>query len=78
MVPIRSIRGRIAEIGVRHTEVASCLEMHPTALSAILCGRREPPAGFEDRIKAVLDRLEAAEQAATRARKEVLAEGRLA
>ena len=49
--------------------------MHETLLNAILRGRREAPEGFEARVHAALDRLEAAERAAEEARERVLAEG---
>lgn len=74
----RSVQARIAEIGVRHADVAAQLGMHPSALSAILGGHRKPPADFEGRVSAALDLLEAAEQAASEARERVLAQGRAA
>ena len=72
------VRARIARIGIAHADVAAHLELHPTALSAILRGRRQPPAGFEARLTAALDLLEEAEKAASEARARVLAEGRTA
>lgn len=71
---IRKLRGRIAESGVYKVELARVLGIHPTQLSAILHGRRSAPAGFEARVTAALDRLEAAEAAAEEARQRVLAE----
>ena len=67
--------GRIAEIGVVQADVAVHLGIHPTLLNAMLRGRRPMPEGFEARIHATLDRLEAAEKAGTEARERVLAEG---
>ena len=67
-----SLRARIAELGVRHADVASQLGVHPSLLSAILNGRREPPEDFEARVTAALDTLEQAERAADTARQKVL------
>ena len=44
-------------------------------LSRYLRGLRKPPEGFEARLNATLDRLEAAERAANEARERVLAGG---
>ena len=44
-------------------------------LSRYLRGLRKPPEDFEARLNATLDRLEAAERAATEARERVLAGG---
>ena len=66
--------GRIAEIGVVQADVAVHLGIHPTLLNAMLRGRRSMPEGFEERVHAALDRLEAAEKAAEEARERVLAE----
>ena len=65
--------GRIAEIGVVQADVAVHLGIHPTLLNAMLRGRRPMPEGFEERVNATLDRLEAAEKAAQEARARVLA-----
>ena len=72
--PYPKIMGRIAEIGIRQADLAVALDIHPTLLNAILRGRRSAPLDFEARVNAVLDRLEAAEQAANEARARVLAE----
>ena len=69
---LASIRARIAELGVRHAAVAHELGIHPTLLSTILNGHRTPPADFERRVTAALDRLERAERAAEQARQRVL------
>lgn len=69
------IKGRIAEIGVRHADVAMHLRIHPSLLSAILHGRRKPPDGFCSHATAVLDRIEKAEHAADEARARVLESG---
>ena len=78
MKPIHGIsrlRARIASLGIRHVDVAAHLGIHPTLLSAILNGRREPPEGFEERVMEALDLLERAEKAAQRERERVLREG---
>ncbi len=69
---LASIRARIAELGVRHADVAHELDIHPTLLSTILNGRRTPPADFARRVTAALNRLEKAERAADKARQKVL------
>jgi len=69
---ISKLRGRIAESGIQKQELARALDIHPTLLSAILHGRRPPPEGFEARVYATLDKLEAAEAAAEEARQRVL------
>ena len=71
---IAPLRGRIAELGVRKSDVAKQLGLDPTAFSAILNGRRTAPADFERRVTAALDRLEKAELAADTARQKVLRE----
>ena len=73
--PFRTLLGRIAELGVRKSDVAKQLGLDPTAFSAILNVRRTPPADFARRVTAALDRLEQAEQAADKARQKVLKEG---
>ena len=62
-------------MGIRYVDLAEYLGIHPTLLSAYMNGRREPPEGFEARLNTTLDRLEAAERAATEARERVLAGG---
>ena len=71
---VARLRGRIAEMGVRHHMVAGEVGMHYTQLSRILNERQPMPDGFEERAHSALDRLEAAERAATEARARVLAE----
>ena len=68
MLDIANLRGRIAELGVRHVDVAMHLKMQPSLLSAILHGRRPAPADSEERVGTALDHLEAAERAAAEAR----------
>ena len=50
--------------------------IEPTLFSRILRGIRPMPEGFEERVHAALDRLEAAEKAAQEAREKVLAGNR--
>ena len=71
---VARLRGRIAEMGVKHHEVAGEVGMHYTQLSRILNERQPMPKGFEGRVHSALDRLEAAERAAAAARARVLAE----
>ena len=74
-IPMREInhlRRRMAEIGVTQQDVADALGLNPTLLNHILKGRRTPPADFERRVTAALDRLERAERAADKARQKVL------
>ena len=66
------IQGRIAEAGVRKADLARELGIDASAFSAVLNGRRMPPADFERRVTAALDRLEQAERAADKARQKVL------
>ena len=72
---ITRIRGRIAEVGCRQADIAQAIGINETLLNTYLRGRRPMPEGFEERVHATLDRLEAAEQAAEEARERVLAEG---
>lgn len=65
----------MAEIGVTQQDVADALGLNATQLNHILKGRRTPPADFERRVTAALDRLEQAERAADTARQKVLKEG---
>ena len=71
---IGSLRGRIAETGIKRQEVAALLGYSDSMFSLYLNGRRPAPQGFEPRVCAALDRLERAEQAAQEARERVLAE----
>ena len=51
------------------------LGINPAQFSRYLRGLRPPPEGFEEQVTAMLDRLEAAEQAAQEAWARVLGEG---
>ena len=64
------IRVRIAEIGARQVEIAQLMGIDAAVLSSYLNSRRAAPRDFEQRITAVLDRIEAADEA----RAKVLAE----
>ena len=66
--------GRISELGLRQADLSAYLEMNPTALNAILRGRRPTPENFESRISRALDRFERAEHAAEKARDKVMKE----
>ena len=66
------IQGRIAEVGVRKADLARELGIDASAFSAVLNGRRTPPADFERRVTAALNRLEKAERAADKARQKEL------
>ncbi len=67
---VRKLRGRIAETGAKHHEVAALVGIHPTQFSNILNERRPMPEGFEERVRAALDWLDAAERAAAAALKD--------
>ena len=69
-----AIRTRIFQLGISQERVALAAGYDPTLFSRILNGIRPTPPGFEERVNATLDRLEAAEKAATEARERVLAE----
>ena len=66
---VRKLRGRIAEAGVRHQEVAALIGTHPTQFSNILNEHRPMPEGFEEKVGAALERLEMAKRAAADALK---------
>ena len=70
------IKGRIFRAGVTQEQIAQAMGIEPTLFSRILRGLRPMPEGFEQRIHATLDRLEAAEKAAQNARERALAEGK--
>ena len=70
----KKIKGRIAEAGVRRRDVAHAIGYSESMFSLILQGDRTMPLDFDSRVRAAIDRLEAAEQAATEARERVLAE----
>lgn len=72
------IAQRIALSGLTQEAVAVEAGVHPSVMSRVLRGLRRPPKHFERRVNAALDRLEAAEAAADRARAAVLAQGRAA
>ena len=69
---VRRIRGRMAEVGVSQMTLAVELGISVASLNLYLNGNRTPPADFERRVTAALDRLEKAEQAADKARQRVL------
>ena len=75
---INHIRGRMAELSVTQQDLAEALGLNATLLNHILKGRRTPPADFERRVTAALDRLERAERAADKARQKVLGKGAVA
>ena len=66
------LRARIAAAGVKHVDIAQLTGMNPTAISAILSGRRKMPKRFEARLLRAVGKLEAAERAANAARAKVL------
>ncbi len=68
-----SLRGRIALSRLTHDEIAREAGFHASVLSRVLRGLRPPPDGFEERVSQAVDRLEAAERAASEARARVLA-----
>ena len=61
---IRKLRGRIAEIGIRHANLSKLIGIHPTLFSAIINGRRAAPKGFTERAHSLLDSVEAASREA--------------
>ena len=63
---------RIVAIGFTQERLAVALGIDPTLLGRYLRGIRLMPQGFEERVHATLDRLEAAERAADEARRRVL------
>ena len=67
------IRDRIALAGTTQERVAQAVGIEPSLFSRILRGLRQPPEGFESRVRAALDRMEAAERAADEARRRFLA-----
>ena len=66
------LRARIAAAEVEHVDIAQLTGMNPTAISAILSGRRKMPKRFEARLLRAVGKLEAAERAANAARAKVL------
>ena len=69
------IRSRLARLGIPQERVALEMGIDRSLFSRYLRGLRKPPEGFEARLNATLDKLEAAERAATEARERVLAGG---
>ena len=74
----KRIRGRMAEVGVSQMKLAVELGISVASLNLYLNGNRTPPADFERRVAAALDRLEQAEHAADKARQRVLGKGAVA
>ena len=70
----KKIKGRIAEAGVRRRDVAHAIGYSESMFSLILQGDRTLPLDFDSRVRAAIDRLEAAERAAQEARERMLAE----
>ena len=69
------IKTRIFRLGIPQERVALEMGIDRSLFSRYLRGLRKPPEGFEARLNATLDRLEAAEKAANEARERVLAGG---
>ena len=68
------IKARIFQLGISQERVALAAGYDPTLFSRILNEIRPTPPDFVERVNATLDKLEAAERAATEARERVLAE----
>lgn len=67
----------MARLGIIQERLAKEVGINQSLLSRILSGLRPTPPGFEVKVAAALDRLEAAEKAAQEAREKVLSgEGR--
>lgn len=64
----------MAETGVSQHDVAVQMCISVASLNLYLNGRRTPPADFERRVTAALERLKRAETAAGEARRRVLNE----
>ena len=71
---IRSIRGRLAGLGLTQHDLAAVLEICQSTLNHILTGRRPVPDGFEARATRALDFLERVELAAAEARSKAIIE----
>ena len=69
-----SIRGLIAEARLKKHEVAELAGYSETMFSLYINGRRQPPAGFKEKVERAIDRLMKAERAAQEARDRVLAD----
>ena len=57
MTPHDRLKLRIREAGIPYSDVSTALGVSNSALSLWLSGKRKMPAGLEDRIEAVLERL---------------------
>lgn len=77
-MPMAEICRRIALSGLTREAVALEAGIHPSDMSRTLRGLRTPPSNFSERVISALNRLVAAEDAASQARERVLAEGRSA
>ena len=62
----------MAALGVSQHQLAAQLRITRSSLNAYLNGYQTPPADFDRRVTAALDKLEEAEQAADTARQKVL------
>ena len=71
---IRSIRGRLAGLGLTQHDLAAALGISQSTLNHILTGRRPAPEGFEARATRALGLLERTEVAAAEARSKAVAE----
>ena len=71
---IRSIRGRLAGLGLSQHDLAAVLEICQSTLNHILTGRRPAPEGFEARANRALDFLERVELKVAEARSKAIAE----
>ena len=65
-VRIRKLRGRIAELGVRKSDIARAIGIDSAVLSGYLWGHRKVPEDFPQQLSDVLDRMERGEQAKER------------
>ena len=73
-VQLRSIRGRLAALGLCQYDLAAVLGISQGTLNPILTGRRPAPDGFETRAARALDLLERAELAGAEARASAITE----
>ena len=69
---LRTIRARMAVMGLSQHRFAAMLGISQPTLNARLNGYRRPPAGFEQQAAEMLDLFEEAERAAAAARASVL------
>ena len=72
MTQSHDFKVRITCLGLSQECVAEEAGFESTLFSRYINDRRTPPADFERRVTAALDRLERAEQAADKARQKVL------